>query len=274
MRLQLAASDLGQRQQRVDELRHPSRCAPDAIQISEPFCVELLRVPFDQQLAEAVDSTQRRAQIVSDGIVERFELAVRGFERGGPLLQRQLQPALVLAQAHVGRVLVKSDLDDTTQLRRLERLDEIRGRIRARSHDAACRRPHAQSGTLLARRARRESLRPRRCRRSRPRVPRPSGSNADAGAAPGRLPPHRASPCRRRCSRARRASRPGPGRGRARPLRPECARPAGRPRRQAQSTRRSLRGSRLNSSCLLRRLRGLRPPRRPPCSPSTPRRRS
>ena len=73
---------------------------------------------------------------------------------------------------------------------------------------------------------------------------------ADADAAPARLPPHRASPCRRPYSRDRPASRPGPERGRARPRRPECAHPAARPRRSTRRPHRSLRGRDLNSSCL------------------------
>jgi len=67
---------------------------------------------------------------VCDRVVERFQLAVRRFQRGRALLQRQLQPALVLAQPQVGRMFVKRDLDDTTQVRRLERLDEIGRGIR------------------------------------------------------------------------------------------------------------------------------------------------
>src|SRR6185503_4603097 len=94
--------------------------------------VQLLRMFVDQELAEAVDPAQRRAQIVRDRIVERFELAVRRFQRRRALLQRQLQPSFVLAQPQVDRMLVKRDLDDTAQVRRLEWLDQIGGGIRMR----------------------------------------------------------------------------------------------------------------------------------------------
>ena len=48
MRLELTAPDLRQRQQRVDQLRHPCGRAAHAIQITEPFIVQLLRVLLDQ----------------------------------------------------------------------------------------------------------------------------------------------------------------------------------------------------------------------------------
>jgi hypothetical protein len=37
--------------------------------------------------SEAADVTQRRAQVVRDGVAERFQLAVDGFELGGALLE-------------------------------------------------------------------------------------------------------------------------------------------------------------------------------------------
>jgi hypothetical protein len=55
-RLQLAATDLRQGQQGVDELRHPRRGTAHAIQIREPLAIQPMRVPLDQQLAEAIDA--------------------------------------------------------------------------------------------------------------------------------------------------------------------------------------------------------------------------
>lgn len=128
--LQLATSDLRQRQQRIDELRHARCGSSDAMQIAQPFVVQLLRVFLQQQLTEAVDAAQRSTQIVRDRIIESFQLAIRGLQCRRALLQRRLQPALVLTQPCIGRMLVKRNLDDTTQVRRFERLDEIGRRIR------------------------------------------------------------------------------------------------------------------------------------------------
>src|SRR6202044_588742 len=55
--------------------------AGDAVQVLLRLGVEAVAGVFEQRAAEAVDSPQRRAEIVRHRIAERLELAVRQHER-------------------------------------------------------------------------------------------------------------------------------------------------------------------------------------------------
>ena len=81
------------------------RCGrgPDAAQVIACRLVQSIPVILDQRLAEAVDTAQRRPQIMRDGITERFELLVlvfQFFDECRPCL-RQFARGACLARFHL-----------------------------------------------------------------------------------------------------------------------------------------------------------------------------
>src|SRR5579859_1851665 len=74
---QVHARETSQREQAVDERRHPLGRLADAVQVKPRGRAELAAVVLEQRAAEAVDRAQGRAQIVGDRVVERLEVAVR-----------------------------------------------------------------------------------------------------------------------------------------------------------------------------------------------------
>jgi len=68
-------------EQIVDQVAHRLRRPPDSRQIIFPLVVELVRVIFQKGVAESVDASQGRAQVVGNRIAERRQLPVDRFQR-------------------------------------------------------------------------------------------------------------------------------------------------------------------------------------------------
>ena len=85
------AADPRERQQVVDQLAHAPRVDLDAIEMPLRGVIELVGVILFEDLHEAGDRAQRRAQIVRDRITERFELAIGGAQFGGPQFDALLE---------------------------------------------------------------------------------------------------------------------------------------------------------------------------------------
>src|ERR1700728_1236779 len=60
----------------------PMRPAPAAIRLVSPLGVEFVAVVFEQRLAEPVDATKRRTEVMRDRVAECLELLVRDPEGG------------------------------------------------------------------------------------------------------------------------------------------------------------------------------------------------
>src|SRR5712691_4345641 len=67
-------------EQVLDQLPHALRGRPDSRQVALCLLRHILREVLQERLAEAVDGTQRRAQVVRHGVAERLELSVRILE--------------------------------------------------------------------------------------------------------------------------------------------------------------------------------------------------
>ena len=85
------AADLRERQQIVDQLAHAARVDLDALEMASRRRVERGGVILLENLHEAGDGAQRRAQVVRHRIAERLELAVGGAQFRGPRLDAQLE---------------------------------------------------------------------------------------------------------------------------------------------------------------------------------------
>ena len=78
-------------QEVVDEQPHLAGAVAHPAQIVARLVGQLAAVLVDQQLGEAVDAPQRRAQVVGHRVGERLELLVRGFQLRGPLADAPLE---------------------------------------------------------------------------------------------------------------------------------------------------------------------------------------
>src|SRR5690625_194300 len=81
----------GEGEQVVDDLPHPLRAAPDAVEVIHADFVQLTCVIFLQELTEAGNAPQRRTKIVCHGVTERLQAAVGVGEIGCPLLHPLFQ---------------------------------------------------------------------------------------------------------------------------------------------------------------------------------------
>src|ERR1051325_11715667 len=101
--LQLAPRDARQAQQIVDELAHTHRgCAHSPDQVRSALVERAHGVIPGQNLGETLDTAQRRAQIVRDGIAKGLEFAIRFLEFPGAALDLLLQVLVELED--IGRV--------------------------------------------------------------------------------------------------------------------------------------------------------------------------
>ena len=103
----------------VDQARQPSRLAVDRLEVAAArLRVEL---PMDEQLGEAEDACERRAQLMRDSR-EKLGLHALGLPLGGDLPQRR-DPSEQLAPCVAGRR--REDLEAATRLRELELVDAL-----------------------------------------------------------------------------------------------------------------------------------------------------
>ena len=86
-----AAADLRERQQVVDQVAHPPRVDLDALERSPAIGIELVAVILLEDLNEAGNGADRRAQVVRHRVAERFELAVGRAQFGGAHLDAMLE---------------------------------------------------------------------------------------------------------------------------------------------------------------------------------------
>src|SRR6266571_4587886 len=95
--IQLTAGHPGELKQVIDELPHALARGPDPPQIALAGFIQLLAAVLQQCLAEAVNTPQRRPQVVGDGVAEGLQLFVGGFDLHGSLFEllvKLLDPCL------------------------------------------------------------------------------------------------------------------------------------------------------------------------------------
>ncbi len=97
-------------QQVVDQDTHALRTPADILNKQAPLVVEMLDIIFQQQAAVAIDTTQRRFQVVRDGIGKGVQFLISHLQLRGtftnPCFQFGVQaPDLVLGALAFGSVM-------------------------------------------------------------------------------------------------------------------------------------------------------------------------
>ena len=105
--LQFEAGHAREIEQVVDKLGHPAAGGLHAVQVVQRFLVEQVAVIFQQGLAKALDAAQRGAQVVRDGIRERFQLAVGGGQLLGALQDAPFQSLVELGDLGFDQAAVR-----------------------------------------------------------------------------------------------------------------------------------------------------------------------
>src|SRR5437773_1971898 len=106
-------------EQVLDQLPHALRGGPDSRQVALCLLRHILREVLQERLAEAVDGTQRRAQVVGHGVAERLELSVRIFQLRGSLLHASFQLCVQPEDFLLGAIML-GDLAAKDFVRRLQ----------------------------------------------------------------------------------------------------------------------------------------------------------
>src|SRR2546422_4622129 len=117
--LEAAARYAREVEQVLDQLPHALRGRPDSRQVALCLLRHILREVLQERLAEAVDGTQRRAQVVRHGVAERLELSVRILELRGSLLHALFQLRVQPEDFLLGAVML-GDLAAKDLVRRLQ----------------------------------------------------------------------------------------------------------------------------------------------------------
>lgn len=96
----------------VEQQPHAMPAAMDDIEVMAALGVELRFLLLDQQLREAVNRPQGRAQVVGNGIREVFEFLGGGFELGGAGGDALFEMGVELADFLLGPLAVRDVAGD------------------------------------------------------------------------------------------------------------------------------------------------------------------
>src|SRR4051812_8725127 len=110
-KLELATVQPAVLQQVQEQQIHVFRRAFDALKIIKTFAIEVSAHVLAQELGEAPDGTQRRSEIVRNGITESFQLAVHLGEVINPALQLAIQRFDLGFGGSAGRDVSRKNID-------------------------------------------------------------------------------------------------------------------------------------------------------------------
>ena len=93
-KVELQSSGAGELEDVVDELSHAAGVVTHHVEQALAFVVQFVSVVFQQNMGKPIDGTQRRAQVVRDGIGKSFQLLVRLFQLRSTLVYPPFQVAV------------------------------------------------------------------------------------------------------------------------------------------------------------------------------------
>ena len=106
--LQVAAAQVREQEDVVDELGHPLASRRIPLQEVPALVVQITRVAGEQFLAKAVDGPERGTQIVRDRVAERLQFLVRRFQLGRPRCGRGTRvPEFIRREFLLGFLLLR-----------------------------------------------------------------------------------------------------------------------------------------------------------------------